>query len=39
MPELAGPVWELGIPKLGQPVLEGVGAAAPVGPFILFPKK
>jgi hypothetical protein len=35
---LAGPVWELGIPALGQAVFEGTGVAEAQGPFSMFPK-
>jgi hypothetical protein len=36
MPELAGPVWEIAIPVLGQTAFEGATETA--GPFVVFPK-
>jgi hypothetical protein len=36
MPELAGPVWELGMPLLAQAVFDGAPKSA--GPFVVFPK-
>jgi len=35
MPELAGPVWEIGIPALGQTAFEGGEMG---GPFVVLPK-
>jgi len=39
MPELAGPVWDLGLPALGQTAFEGAGGREAAGAFVVFPKK
>jgi len=36
MPELAGPVWEIGMPQLGQAAFEGGEGLS--GPFVVLPK-
>ena len=36
MPELKGPVWEMGMPVLGQTAVAG---AEHQGPFVVIPKQ
>jgi hypothetical protein len=37
MPELEGPKWEIGLPRLAQPAFEGVGGHEINGPFAVLP--
>jgi hypothetical protein len=38
MPDLAGPVWEVGIPALGQQAFAGGDIHAGAAPFVVLPK-
>jgi radical SAM superfamily enzyme YgiQ (UPF0313 family) len=39
MPELAGPKWEIGIPKLGQAAFAGGDGHTGTGPFVVIGKE
>jgi len=38
MPELASPVWEIGMGTMGQTAFEGNNGAEMTGPFVVIPK-